>query len=263
MGASVLLKLLLTARVLLANPSPVRHQPGGELGLIRFEHIIVHHYPVLKTDDSPGDEMPPPPSPLGTPTTLTAEVREAKTARLTALRREVRQLESELEEDDARLEEEVLAEAVAARRIGTNGEDRSIPAPREDSGAGRRDDLRAKQGARRRSHEVQQPTQDDDATAWAIGDFAPVILTAMAGGAALWHLRPGLPVAATATEQSGPAAEQLPPGCPVQVQGLARATQTNGKCGTIVGFIADRGRYEVALAGGDRVSLRPENVSVR
>ena len=96
-GASVLLKLLLTARVLLANPSPVRHQPGGELGLIRFEHIIVHHYPVLKTDDSPGAEMPPPPFPLGTPTTLTAEVREAKTARLTALRREVRQLETELE----------------------------------------------------------------------------------------------------------------------------------------------------------------------
>ncbi len=37
------------------------------------------------------------------------------------------------------LEAEALAEALAAPLIGRNGEDRSAPAPREGSGAGRRD----------------------------------------------------------------------------------------------------------------------------
>jgi hypothetical protein len=46
-----------------------------------------------------------------------------------------------LSEQEA-LEAAVLAEAIAAPLIGANGEDRSVPAPREDSGAGRRDDVR-------------------------------------------------------------------------------------------------------------------------
>ena len=38
------------------------------------------------------------------------------------------------------IEAAALAEAIAAPRIGPDGEDRSAPAPREASGAGRRDD---------------------------------------------------------------------------------------------------------------------------
>lgn len=45
--------------------------------------------------------------------------------------------------DQEALEAAVVAEAIAAPLIGPNGEDRSVPAPREDSGAGRRDDVRA------------------------------------------------------------------------------------------------------------------------
>eukprot|EP01043_Picozoa_sp_COSAG02_P018398 COSAG02_NODE_858_length_16456_cov_7.419698_13_plen_740_part_00 len=47
-----------------------------------------------------------------------------------------------LSEQEA-LEAAVVAEAIAAPLIGANGEDRSVPAPREDSGAGRRDDVRS------------------------------------------------------------------------------------------------------------------------
>ena len=42
------------------------------------------------------------------------------------------------------IEAAALAEAIAAPRIGPDGEDRSAPAPREASGAGRRDDTHAR-----------------------------------------------------------------------------------------------------------------------
>ena len=80
-----------------------------------------------------------------------------------------------------------------------------------------------------------------------------------------WRLKqqPSALVGEVEQEVGNRAEQRLPAGCPVRVQGLARATQTNGKNWAIVGFIVSRGRYEVALEGGDRVSLRPENLAVR
>lgn len=48
---------------------------------------------------------------------------------------------SEAEQES--IEAEAMREAIAAPLIGTDGEDRSLPAPREESGAGRRDDIHA------------------------------------------------------------------------------------------------------------------------
>ena len=45
-------------------------------------------------------------------------------------------------EEEEELELEALREAIAAPRIGLNGEDRTPSAPREGSGKGRQDDIR-------------------------------------------------------------------------------------------------------------------------
>lgn len=213
--------------------------------------------PALKTDDD---------LEVGRPvaSSLTAAAREAKISRLAALRREVVQLEAELLEDDARLEAEVLAEAVAARRIGANGEDRTAPSPREDSGAGRRDDVRSKPApARGREAAEAHGGSSTGSDYYASTVLAAVV--AVLGGAMWWRLKqqPSVLVGEVEQEVGNRAEQRLPAGCPVRVQGLARATQTNGKNGAIVGFIVSRGRYEVALEDGDRVSLRPENLAVR
>lgn len=213
--------------------------------------------PALKTDDDLEVERP-------VASSLTAAAREAKISRLAALRREVVQLEAELLEDDARLEAEVLAEAVAARRIGANGEDRTAPSPREDSGAGRRDDVRSKPApARGREAAEAHGGSSTGSDYYASTVLAAVV--AVLGGAVWWRLKqqPSALVGEVEQEVGNRAEQRLPAGCPVRVQGLARATQTNGKNGAIVGFIVSRGRYEVALEGGDRVSLRPENLAVR
>eukprot|EP01043_Picozoa_sp_COSAG02_P024397 COSAG02_NODE_1331_length_13215_cov_3.173058_6_plen_552_part_00 len=47
------------------------------------------------------------------------------------------------EAEQEAIEAEAMREAIAAPLIGTDGEDRSLPAPREESGAGRRDDIHA------------------------------------------------------------------------------------------------------------------------
>lgn len=220
----------------------------------------LRRHPLLKTDDDmeagQAVELP-----------MTAVAREAKLSRLAVLQREVQQLEAELLEDDALLEAEVLAEAVAARRIGANGEDRTAPAPREDSGAGRRDDLRTSKPATGRAGEkrsrVTEAHAGSDSDYYTSTIFA--VGAALVGGAGWWRLRQQTSSTVNKAEQEGgnrASSQRLPAGCPVRVQGLARATETNGKHGTIVGFIDVRGRYEVALEGGDHVSLRPQNLAV-
>jgi hypothetical protein len=49
--------------------------------------------------------------------------------------------------EQERMEAAAVTEAIAAPRVGTDGEDRSASAPREQSGAGRRDDTTLNRGA--------------------------------------------------------------------------------------------------------------------
>ena len=58
------------------------------------------------------------------------------------------------EAEQEAIEAEALREAIAAPLLGTDGEDRSRPAPREESGAGRRDDVHARphSNENRKSH---------------------------------------------------------------------------------------------------------------
>ena len=155
--------------------------------------------------------------------------------------------------DQETLEAEIMEEAVAAQRIGSNGEDRSTPAPREDSGAGRRDDVRRpRKPAGNRAH-------TDQAWGFDVGSaaFAIAVVSALLGAAFLGRTR----LSGFASE-TGSVGEQLSVGCAVRVAGLTGALQQNGKRGTIVGFIAASGRYEVRLEGeATHVSLRPHNVT--
>lgn len=59
-------------------------------------------------------------------------------------------------------------------------------------------------------------------------------------------------------------ADVLPDGARVRVRGLVGAAQHNGKTGTIQMFVANKGRYAVALAGGGPTLLiKPANVVLR
>lgn len=50
--------------------------------------------------------------------------------------------------------------------------------------------------------------------------------------------------------------DELPPGTPVELQGLSRAPHLNGSLGKIESFDQERGRYTVALSSGQRANVK-------
>ena len=118
--------LLLVLLAPLARAPPRPPQPGGPM----FEQKAAGGRVIITSDDPTfdpsilglGDPPPPPPPPRRKPHPLSVVEQEA-------------------------MEAAAVAEAIAAPLVGADGEDRTAPAPRDQSGAGRRDDTHAHPGA--------------------------------------------------------------------------------------------------------------------
>jgi len=121
-----LLILLLLAPLVVSPPRPV--QPGGGP---MFEQKAAGGRLIITSDDPHfdpsvlglGDPPPPPPLPDHRKPPLLSVIEQEK------------------------MEAAAVREALSAPLLGADGEDRSAPAPREQSGAGRRDDTHLNPGA--------------------------------------------------------------------------------------------------------------------